>query len=165
MLRKIFALLASPLIVLGWLIQWLHGASTPEPVRRAHSHMADSQAVKKLLDAEEGKEVEVPKWTKPGPVILAPDAAMAQAAHLIFGSLTPDLSCVMPEVADWVKNMTRGEALAIRRMDRAALEDHVYARRTAPWLRPVAYNDPRRQDELDQPGYLDDLIADMAPRC
>jgi len=170
MLHKIFRLLLAPLFVLEWLIGLFSTASTPAPVRHANARMGDAQAVKKLLDQAETeddfKPFPVPKIPPYVPAMLPPAAAMKQARHVIFGGPEPDLSAVLPEVATWIRGMTRDEALAIRRMGRDELEDHVYARRSARSLRPVVYNDPRRQDELDIPGYLDEIVADLAHlRC
>ena len=166
MLRKFINLLFAPLILIGWLIQWLHGASTPAPVRQATARRADAQAVKALLDKAEAdddyKSMPIPTLKNPSPVMLPPAAALAQAGHIIFGTPSPDLSAVLPEVADWIRGMSRDEACAIRRMGVDQLADHVYARRQYPLLRPVDYRDPRRMDEIDEPGYLDEMIADMA---
>jgi hypothetical protein len=166
MLKKLLKFLFAPFVVFGALIQWMFAVSTPAPVRQARARLNDAEGVKALLDAEEGKEVATPTRKNPGPALLPPAAAMEQARHVIFGVPEPDLSAVLPEVASWIRGMTRDEALAIRRMGRDELEDHVYARRSARSLRPVAYNDPRRQDELDIPGYLDEIVADLAHlRC
>ena len=167
MLAKIFRFIfALPLAILSSILNLFSAASTPAPVRQAVARKTDAQAVKALLDQADADDdfipFPVPTLKHPGPVMLPPAAAMAQAGHLIFGTPMPDLSAVLPEVADWIKKMSRDEALAIRRMGADQLADHVYARRTSPWLRPVEYRDPRRMDEIDEPGYLDEIIADMA---
>ena len=166
MLAKIFRfIIGLPMALLTSIFALFATASTPAPVRQANARKADAQAVKQLLDqadADDFKPFPIPTLKNPGPVMLPPAAALAQAGHIIFGTPTPDLSAVLPEVADWIKKMSRDEALAIRRMDADQLADHVYARRTSPSLRPVEYRDPRRMDELDEPGYLDEIITDLA---
>jgi len=162
MLKLLFA----PIAILGALIGWLFAVAKPAPVRQASARLNDAQAVKALLDEaekdDEFKPFPVPTLKNPGPVMLPPAAAMAQAGRIIFGTPEPDLSAVLPEVADWIRAMDRDEACAIRRMGADQLADHVYARRQYPLLRPVEYRDPRRQDELDIPGYLDEIVADLA---
>ena len=77
MLRKIFAFLTLPLAVIGALFGWLFELKTPAPVRQAVARKASAQAVAKMLDAEEAKEVAKPSLPRPAPVMLPPQAAMA----------------------------------------------------------------------------------------
>jgi hypothetical protein len=172
MLRKILAVLASPLIILGWLIQWLHGVSTPAPVRRANAHLSNSQSLKQLLDeAEAAEEAPTPKIERHGPALLPPAAALAQAAHVLTKSPAPDLSYVLPAVQEWIRGITPDEALMIRVMPRKRLEDHAYGRCRVYGLRPVDYDAPsafeyeRHQEEIDDPAYLDEILCGLAPRC
>jgi hypothetical protein len=176
MLREILNLLAIPFIAIGSLIQWLFTLSTPAPVHQTSARMHDAQSVKKLLDDAEAAEslgpVVVPTIERHGPALLPPAAALAQAAHVLSKAPAPDLFYVLPSVAEWIRGITPDEALRIRVMPRARLEDHVYGRCRAPGLRPVAYDAPtaevfeRHDEELEDPAYLDDMLRDMAHlRC
>lgn len=172
MLRKIFKLLFAPLALIGMLLRWFTSASTPPPVRRASARLANARVTKRLLDEAEEAErlgLELTPTIKPhGPALLPPAAALAQARHLLIQAPAPDLSHLLPDVAEWVREISHEEALKIVAMAPDWLEDHVYARRCAPGLRPVSHEAAmalereRRQDEIDDPAYLDELLRDIA---
>jgi hypothetical protein len=167
MLRKLFALLGLPFILIGALIQWLHGVHTPAPVRQAAARKASAQAVAALLDKEEAKEVAKPTLPRPAPVMLPPQAAMAWSWSVMTGiTKRPDLSSVPPSVAAWIKAMTFDEAVAMRKLSPKELADHLYCRRSAPGLRPMIYSPVEiaaaaRLDDLNSTDYLDDLLFSM----
>ena len=167
MLRKIFAFLTLPLAVIGALFGWLFELKTPAPVRQAVARKASAQAVAKMLDAEEAKEVAKPSLPRPAPVMLPPQAAMAWSWSVMTGiTKRPDLSSVSPSVAAWIRAMTFDEARAMRKLSPKEIADHIYCRRSAPGLRPMIYGPAEkaaaaRLDDLDSTDYLDDLLFSM----
>jgi len=164
MFRKLINIFLFPVAAIGWLLRLFAVASTPTPIRHASNRLADARARSQMLDAAERAERLEPE---PKRCLLPPRAAFDQAAHLLFGAPAPDLGSLPPDVAEWITQITRDEALTIRTMHRYDLEDHLYGRRCAPGLHSVTYDvdaaiEPeRRSDEVDD-AYLDDLLACLA---
>ena len=165
MFRRLLKLLFAPFALIGLVFRWAIGASTPAPIRQADARYAAAQARSRLLDEAERAE------SVPQPRLLPPAAALAQARHLLIQTPAPDLSYVLPDIQEWIRGITSDEALKISVMPRDWLDDHVHGRRCAPGLRPVssdaaaALERERRQDEIEDDAYLDELLRCMAPRC
>jgi hypothetical protein len=168
MFRKLINIFLFPVAAIGWLLRLFAVASTPTPIRHASNRLADARVRSQTLDKVERAERVEPE---PKRCLLPPRAAFDQAAHLLFGVPAPDLGSLPPDVAAWITQITRDEALKISVMPRDWLDDHVHGRRCAPGLRPVssdaaaALERERRQDEIEDDAYLDELLRCMAPRC